>query len=85
MSFVIKSLHTLMSWVLGAQVMMLFGEVVETLGGGAQLEEEDTWDCVFDGYMWFLTPSLTYFLLAFATHVPIPMTFYVTVFQNQWG
>ena len=33
MSFVIKSLHTLMSWVLGAQVMMLFGEVAETLGG----------------------------------------------------
>lgn len=33
MSFVIKSLHTLMSWVLGAQVMMLFGEVAETLEG----------------------------------------------------
>lgn len=64
---VMKSLHALMSWVLGAQVMMLFGELVETLGGRAQLEEEDNWDCVFDGYMWFLTPSLNYFLLAFAT------------------
>jgi hypothetical protein len=41
--------HRLMCWMLDPQLVVLFWEVVETLGGGAWLEEVGFWGSVFGG------------------------------------
>lgn len=42
----------------GECLAVLFFKVVETLGGGAYLEELGHWECVFEGYKLVLGPFL---------------------------
>jgi hypothetical protein len=48
--------HRLMCSMLGSQLVALFWEVVETLGGGAWPEEVGHWECTFQSYTWPLPP-----------------------------
>jgi hypothetical protein len=42
----------------GPLPVVLFWEVLETLGGGAKLEEVGHWVRAFEGYTWSPVPSL---------------------------
>jgi hypothetical protein len=61
--------------------MVLFWEVLETLGSGAELEEVSNWGLAFEVYNWSLVPSLFFSSYPlggeqpWSLHVPITMVF----------
>jgi hypothetical protein len=68
------------------QLVVLFWEVVETLGSRVEPEEVGHWGCAFEGYTWFPMPLLSLCILStMSWRTPSTTNSWFSFYPSDWG